>query len=257
MNKQVDSQKYFNSMHRFGKIMTLFVLAAFLLVPIMVSLWFDCMPTVGEIFTVSLPMIIALGPTYIGEFMSEVPVLGSSYYLACVTGNIINVKLPTAINAQEMANVERGTSASDAVAGLAVAASSLSVMAVIAIGALLLTPLQPVLQSEYVTTAANYVAPAVFGYMFLGFFRKNAGGGMKVHGTPKTLIIPFIIAAALYLFVFPGSKFNTYMGFIILGCIALLYGITRVMYNKGIVRVEVPQKPAEVKEEAAADEKAN
>ncbi len=257
MNKQVDSQKYFNTMHRFGKIMTLFVLVAFLGVPVFVCLWYGIMPTIGEIFIAAVPMIIALTPTYIGEIISEVPVLGSSYYLASVTGNIINVKLPTSINAQQMANVERGTSASDAVAGIAVAAASLSVMAVIAIGALLLTPLRPVLQSEYVTTAANYVAPAVFGYMFVGFFRKNAGGGMKVYGTPKTLIIPFIISAALYLFVFPGSKFNTYMGFIILGCIALLYGITRVMYNKGLVRVEMPQKPIEVKEEAAAEEKAN
>ncbi len=252
MNKQVDSKKYFDSMHRLGRIMTVITLLVFFGVPLVTCLVYGIMPSMGQIFAASATLILVLVPSSLGELISETPVLGSSYYLSSITGNVINMKLPAAINAQDIAGVKKGTSAADAVAGIAVAVSSLTTMLIIAVGVLVMVPLQPVLQSEFVSTASNYVVPALFGYLALGFLKKNAGEGMIVHGGVKTLVIPFVLAGVLYLTA--GDFYSDYQGFLIIGFIALLYGVTRFMYKKGIVRVEMPaaQSAAPEAEEAVA-----
>ena len=56
----------------------------------------------------------------------------------------------------------------------------------------------------------------------------------------KALIIPFIIAAALYLYIIP-QYYELYQGFIIIGCIPLLYIITKMMYKKGVITVEMKE----------------
>ena len=240
MNNQVDSKKYFDSMHRFGKIMTVITLLVFIGVPLIVCLAYDIMPSVGEIIGASATLMLVLVPSSIGELISEVPVLGSSYYLSAITGNVINMKLPAAINAQDIAEVKKGTSAADAVSGIAVAVASLVTMIIIALGVLMLAPLEPFLKSEAMTVASNYAIPALFGYLALGFLKKDAGDGMKVHGTLKSLVIPFVLAALLYLVIIPDA-YSSYTGFIIIGFIALLYALTKFMYKKGMIRVEAPE----------------
>ncbi len=251
MNKQVDSDKYFNSMHRLGRIMTVITLIVFFAVPLITCIRYGIMPTLGQIIGATATLLIVLVPSSIGELLSETPVLGSSYYLSSITGNVINMKLPAAINAQDIAGVKKGTSAADAVSGVAVAVSSLTTMAIIAVGVLLMTPLQPVLQSEFVSVASNYVVPALFGYLALGFLKKDAGEGMVVHGGIKTLVIPFVLAGALYLLA--TDIYSNYQGFLIIGFIALLYGITRFMYKKGIVHVDVPEVQSAASEVEAAE----
>ena len=119
--------------------------------------------------------------------------------------------------------------------------SSLTTMIIIAIGALLLTPLKPILELPQVVTATQYVMPALFGCLMLSIFSKNAGGGTVFHGHLKALIIPFIIAAALYLYIIP-EYYELYQGFIIIGCIPLLYAITKIMYKKGMIKVEMKEE---------------
>ncbi len=57
----------------------------------------------------------------------------------------MNLKLPCAINAMALTETSQGTEEGDTVASLAVAASSVITTVIIAVGVLLLVPLQPIL----------------------------------------------------------------------------------------------------------------
>lgn len=98
-------------------------------------------------------------------------------WITVVTGNILNLKLPASLNALKVANVKAGTPQADAITGLAVAVSSIVTLVLLAIGALLLTPLQPLFSSPAVTVAAGNILPALFGCLAIGAFSKDLGGG--------------------------------------------------------------------------------
>ena len=244
MNNHVDEKQYFDKMHRFGRIMTVLTLVVFFGIPLVVCAYFDIMPTFAEVLAASSALLMIFVPAAFAEIFSEVPILGTSYYLSSITGNIFNLKLPAAVNAQKIANVEKGTDIADAISGIAVAVSSLTTMVIIAIGVFLLTPLKPVLESEAVATATNYILPALYGYLCLSFFNTSAGGGNKLYGIPKTLILPFLLAAALFLFIIPDS-YGVVQGFIIIAYMPILYFITKFLYKKGKVRVELAAEKEE------------
>lgn len=238
MNNKPDSKKYFDSMHRLGRWATVITLIVFFGTPTIVCLHYDIMPTVGQVIMASGALIVLCLPGAIAELVSEVPVLGSSYYLSSITGNVTNLKLPAAIEAQRVADVEKGTQEADAVTGIATGITSLVTMLMLAIGVLLLVPLQPVLQSEAVTTASNYVLPALFGYLALNFFNTSGGGGAKIYGIPKSLILPFLVAVLMN--VFMPDFYGMWQGFITLAFIPCMFFLTKFMYKKGMIKVEMP-----------------
>ena len=59
-------------------------------------------------------------PVGISEAISYTPILGASSYLTFITGNIMNLKLPCAINAMKLAKKEPNTPDGEAVASVAV-----------------------------------------------------------------------------------------------------------------------------------------
>lgn len=250
MNNNVDAKAYYDGMHRLGKWMTFITLIVFCGVPFVVCMVYGIMPKVSDVLLASGGLLAIFIPAAIAELIADTPVMGTSFYLSSITGNIMNLKLPAVLNALKIADVKQGTQEADAVSGVAVAVSSLTTMIIIAVGALLLTPLKPILELPQVTTATQYVLPALFGCLMLSIFSKNAGGGTVFHGHLKALIIPFIIAAALYLYIIP-EYYELYQGFIIIGCIPLLYAITKIMYKKGIIKVEMKEDQEGDQEDAA------
>ena len=62
---------------------------------------------------------------------------------------------------------------------------------VLALGVILLTPLQPVLQSETLQPAFANVVPALFGAMAYQYFRKNL----------KLAMVPLVIMSILFILV--------------------------------------------------------
>lgn len=253
MKKNIDAKTYYDNMHRLGRWMTFFAAVVFFAVPLIVCLYFGVMPKASDFVMAVGGMLILFVPGSIAETIAETPIMGSSYYLACVTGNVVNMKLPAALNAIKIADVETGTEEADAVSGIAVAISSLVTMAMVALGVLFLQPLKPFLQSPVVATATGYILPALFGFLVLATLGKNIGGGAVVEGRLKTLIIPFAVALILYLFVIP-DEYMSNLGFVIVAFIPLLWIITKFMYKKGMVTVELKESNREKAEEAQNEE---
>ena len=90
---------YFEEMHKKGIILTIISLVLFVGVPTVTCIVYDIMPNFGTVIATGIGLIAIFVPTGIAEMFGEVPIMGSSYYLACLTGNILNLKLPSAINA--------------------------------------------------------------------------------------------------------------------------------------------------------------
>lgn len=246
--KNGNISEYYVRMHRIGKLLMATGMIVFIAIPVITCLHFDIMPTFKQIIMSSIGLMSIFIPTSIAEIISNTPIMGSSYYLSAVTGNISNMKLPAALNALRLADVEQGTEEADAVVGVAVAVSSITTMIILAIGVALLTPLKPILTTPAVQTASAYILPALFGSLILGFIGKDVGGGVVITGRMKAIIAPAIVLVALYLL--KPTQYGMFQGFLVLFTIIAMYFITKKMYKSGKIKVELPNKPAVEPQEA-------
>ena len=139
--KQSDS--YDRSIHRTGRLGSILAIAWMLGIPAVMCTVYHMFPSIPDLLLFGSGLLALYVPTAISEVITYVPMLGSASYITFITGNISNLKLPCALNALEMADVEQNTDAGDAVATVAVAVSSIVTTVIIVLGVLLLVPLQP------------------------------------------------------------------------------------------------------------------
>ena len=154
------------------------------------------------------------------EFLVYTPMLGAGgSYLAFITGNLINMKIPCAMNAREMAGVKTGTPENEILSTLSIATSSLVTIVVLAAGVALLTPLRPVLQSPALQPAFANVVPALFGAMAWKYFRKD----------PKLAMIPLAAMTVLFTLV-PSLTSST--SFMIIPAGAMAIGLSYLKFRR-------------------------
>ena len=180
----------------------------------------------------SAAVLIIYVPSCIVEYLIYVPLLGpGASYLAFITGNITNLKLPCAFNARETAKAEVGSRENEIISTLSVAASSLVTMIVIFIGVLLLIPLTPVLNNPVLKPAFDNVIPALFGALAWQYFRKSW----------RLTIIPLAFMTVLCILV-PSMVNST--SFLIIACGGISIGCGYVFYRKGWIRQEEKRNEA-------------
>ena len=199
-------------------------------------------------FKMCLPGLIAItaimGPASIAEVGSYTPILGSSTYLTFVTGNVMNLKVPCIINAQQVAKVEPNTVEGDAVALIATAVSSAVTIIILAIGVVLLSVIKPILENQYVITASDYLLPALFGCMVLGVL-SSGNGKTKVKNHLLPGLVPAVLVTVLTVL---GIGSTGLAGILIIVMIPVTILCARILWKKGIVKVV----PVEQKETAAS-----
>lgn len=215
-----DYEEYENSLHRMGRLFNAIALTLLFVAPFIFGLFLNAKVDWSGFFK----GLIRIAPTYwvscIVEFLVYVPILGvGGSYLAFITGNIINMKLPCAFNAKEIAGTEGGTKENDIVSTLAIATSSLVTMLVICVGVILLIPLTPVLQNPALQPAFENILPALFGALAAQYFAKS----LKITGLPLILMI------ILYM-VMPSLIKETSTMMIPSGGIAI--GVAYILYKK-------------------------
>lgn len=230
--------------HKSGRVFMVLFIAYMLVIPFIVCTVYDCMPS----FKMCLPGLIAItaimGPASIAEVGSYTPILGSSTYLTFASGNVMNLKIPCIINAQQIAKVEPNTVEGDAVALIATAVSSAVTIIILAIGVVLLSFIKPVLENPYVVTASDYLLPALFGCMALGLL-SSGNGKTKVKNHLLPAVIPAVLVTALTVL---GIGSTGLAGILIIVMIPVTILCARILWKKGIVKVV----PVEQKETAAS-----
>ena len=227
-----DHMDYEKSIHRIGRIGSVIAVVFMLGIPALMCAVYDMFPSASELLLFGSGLLALYVPTGISEVITYVPMLGSASYLTFITGNISNLKLPCALNALEMADVEQNTDAGDAVATVAVAVSSMVTVAIILAGVVLLVPLRPLLESGPVKVAGNYMLPALYGCLFLSQVTSRAGGTV-IRGKLKAAILPGLLVFVIHVFVAPVNR-----GLAILACIPLCMACAGVLFQAGQIRVE-------------------
>ena len=224
MNKSFDYEQYDNSIHRLGRITNTIGILSLLTLPLVFSVVLGTSLSWSGFAKGLLRVSITYLPICIVEFLIYVPILGSGgSYLSFITGNIINMKLPCAYNAREIAKTQAGTPEDSIITTLAVGVSSLVTMLVIFIGVLLLIPLTPVLNNPTLRPAFDNLLPALFGALGAQYFFKS----WKISAIPLILMIALSIAI-------PALIAQTTIMMILIGAIAI--AITYFFHKKGALQ---------------------
>ena len=229
--------------HRWGRIGTLLALVYMVSLPFIFLSVYDCIPSLGEVFNVATIGILAIYiPVGFSEALSYTPLMGTSSYLGFITGNIMNLKLPCAVNALKIAGKEANTPEGDVVASIGVAASSIMTVAILTVAALLVNLISPVFELPAVKTMSNYLLPALFGSMTLGLFASTSAGTKVVKGglkgvMPVIILVSLIALANRILNIMPGTTLMGMVGFLILAMLPVAIITSRVMWKKGKITV--------------------
>lgn len=185
-------ENYLKTTHRLGRILTASVLILLLAAPYVIGIYLKAMPNIPTVLKAFLGVGIVYLVSGIVEYLIYVPMLGAGgSYLAFITGNLINMKIPCAINARDIVGVKSGTPENEIIATLSIATSSLVTIIVLALGVLLMIPLQPVLQSPALQPAFENVVPALFGAMACKYYRADRKAALIVL-TVMTLLFVFV-----------------------------------------------------------------
>lgn len=239
-NKIVITDSFQAWAHKWGRIGTLIALIYMIALPFVVLSAYGCMPSLGEVInigTISILMIYI--PVGISEAISYTPILGASSYLTFITGNIMNLKLPVAVNAMKITNKEPNTPEGEAISSVAVAVSSIMTVIILALAALLSTWISPVFELPSVKTASNYLIPALFGSLTLGLFGStNTGKKVVKNGVMGVLpVIILVTVIALLVRISSGGSLFGAIGFLILFMLPIAIISSRIMWKKGIIKV--------------------
>ena len=213
-------EEFNQSLHRLGKLLLMISLCLLLSVPFVIGALNGVMPELGGFLSGMAKVGIIYIPVAIVEFLVYTPMLGvGGSYISFLTGNLTNMKIPCAMNARDMAGATVGTPENEIISTISTATSAIVTTMVIVLGVILITPLQPVLQSDTLLPAFNNVVPALFGALGLKYFAKS----------PKIAVIPLGIMAMLCIFV-PAAISQTSLLMIPAGGLALLIGF--VLFKK-------------------------
>lgn len=186
--------------HRWGRVGTLIALIYMVALPFVVLAAYDSIPSLGEVFNVNTFSILLIYiPVGFSEALSYTPILGCSAYLAFITGNIMNLKLPVAANAMNLTKKQPNTPEGEAIASVAVAVSSLMTVAILTLAAVCASFISPVFELPAVKTASGYLLPALFGSMALGLFASSSSGSKVVKGGIKGVLPVLIIMTVVSL----------------------------------------------------------
>ena len=213
-------EKYNNRTHVLGRTVCSITLVLLLGAPFVMGMHLGAMPNLPAAGKAFLAVGIVWFVSCIAEYLVYTPMLGAGGgYLAFITGNLINMKIPCAVNARDIVGAKTGTPENEIISTLSIATASLVTILVLAVGVALLIPLQPVLQDPALQPAFDNVVPALFGAMAYKYSRNNL----------KIALIPLAVMSLLFIFV-PGLISST--SFMILPSGAIAIGIAFLLYRR-------------------------
>ena len=220
MEKQNQYEAYLKSTHRLGRIVSVITLVLLVGAPFAIGTLLGAGPDMGAVARGFLSVGLVWTVSSVVEFLVYTPMLGAGgSYLAFITGNLINMKSPCAMNAKELVDAKSGTAENEVIATLSIATSSLVTIVVLALGVVLLIPLQPVLQSPVLAPAFANVVPALFGAMAYKYYRKD----------PLLSLVPLTVMVILFTLV-PSLTSST--SFMIIPSGALAIALAWLKYRK-------------------------
>ena len=191
------NKSYMDKVHSWGRISCLVSLVFFLCIPLAISLHFNVWPSLSVIGK-GLASLLIFFVTGVVEVIAYSPMLGAGgTYLSFVSGNIMNLKMPCALNAMENAKVKANTEEGEVITTIAICASTITTTIIIAVFVIIfaLNPkFSEIMSSDTFSPAFQQVTYTIFGSLAATYFVKHW----------KISIFPIAAVTVLLLFVDPG-----------------------------------------------------
>ncbi|MBU0936991.1 MAG: hypothetical protein KKI09_14765 [Spirochaetes bacterium] len=211
---------YDQTTHFSGRIWMLSAGVLMLMVPVAICVYYNAWPGLLPV----LKGLLGVAPIFwtVGfiEILTYGPMLGSGgSYLGFVTGNLTNLKVPCALNAVQASGLKPGSEEAELVSTIAVAVSSIITTLIIILGVVMLSRLQPIIQSPLLAPAFANILPALFGALAVVFVSKNW----------KLAIGPIVFMVGLFMLV---PALASSVGILVPVGSLLSIGLARIMYKR-------------------------
>ena len=220
--------EYDEMTHRIGRIWTAAAVILLTAVPLLFCLIYGVTPEWNSL----LKGAIAIVPMYWAIGLIEVfnysPMIGSGgTYLAFVTGNLANMKVPAAQVTLNKAGISATSEEGEVLSTIAVAVSSIVTTLILIVGLVFVIPItnwinaDPLL-SDVFDLSNGYVIPALFGALGVVFISKSW----------KTAVVPTVLMVLLFLLM-PDLYSSSGIFIPVMSILAVL--IARLMYKKNVI----------------------
>ena len=225
MNKEYFENEYMPQMHRIGKLTGFLGVALSFAPAAVLAVIYGLLPNPAALLTAFIAAASAFGFLWVVEPISYFTVLGPvGTYMAFLSGNISNMRVPCASMAQISAGVEPGSNEGSIIATIGMATSIVINVSVLTIGVILGSSVLSMLPASG-TEALNYLLPALFGALLMqfGLKQKSLAGTMLVF----SVLICIAINAGVFNWL-PGAA--NYLG--TLSSVFVAIAITLFTYGK-------------------------
>lgn len=224
-NKAYFEKEYMPKMHRIGKLTGLLGVVLSFAPAIVLAVVYGLLPDPAALLTAFIAALSAFGFLWVVEPISYFTVLGPvGTYMAFLSGNISNMRVPCASMAQASVGVQPGTDEGSIISTIGMATSVVINISVLTIGVILGNQVLSMLPAA-VTEALNYLLPALFGALLMqfGLKQKSLASGILVF----SILIYVAINAGLFNWL-PGA--SNYLG--TLASVFMAIGVTLATYKK-------------------------
>jgi hypothetical protein len=227
-NRGVLLNEYKEMTHRIGRLWTAAAILIIFAVPLIFCLIYGVMPEWNSFFkgaVAIIPMYWAIG---LIEVFNYSPMLGSGgTYLAFVTGNLLNMKVPAAQVALKKAGVDASSEEGEVLSTIAVAVSTIVTDLILIVGLLLVIPITMWIRSNELLgsvfdLSTGYVIPALFGALGVVFISKSW----------KIAIVPTLLMILVFLLI-PAAYAVAGILIPVMSVLAVL--LARLMFNKNMI----------------------
>lgn len=219
----LSNKSYEDKIHIIGRTT---LLAGFLLTflpPLILWLVYGIIPPTQNLINGIISISVIMLPVSLVEILTFTPMLGSSaMYMSYLTGNITNMKMPSAAIAMDVTETEPATKAGDVISTIAIAGSVITSEIIIIIGILLIMPLSAKLNNPYFKPAFEQILPALFGSIGAYYILKEW----------KLAVMPLIVAIGLALIPALPTAVTIPI------CVASAIMAARVLYKKGMIKAK-------------------
>lgn len=221
-NQNFYENEYLPQMHKIGKLIGVLAVVAAFLPALILGLVYGLWPNPSALAVCFVSAASSFAFLWFIEPISYYPVVGT--YMAFVSGNISNMRIPCASMAQVSAGVEPGTEKGSIIATIGMGVSIIINTTILTVGVI---GGQAILSAlpESITSALNYLLPALFGALFVQFGIKN----LKLSGIVLVLACVLYVAINAGVFNFiPGA--SNWLGTLV--CVLVAIALNVVLNGK-------------------------
>ncbi|MDR5658845.1 hypothetical protein RH915_05025 [Serpentinicella sp. ANB-PHB4] len=221
IKSKIAGSQYEDKIHKIGRTTGIIALILIFVVPALISIRYSIFPPISNLMIGMLTISMIQIPICIAEVLTYTPMLGSGgSYLAFVSGNLTNLKIPCAAMCMESAEVKPSSKEGDIISTISIAVSTLVTGTIIIIGVIAIVPLTPILSSPVIAPAFENILPALFGGL----------GAYWILKQWKLAVVPLSVTVIISMFV------AVQPAVLIPICGAVSIGAARWMYKKGWVK---------------------